>query len=146
MYFCFLIWGIDFSLNESFYLWIVFSHCSYLYCWRHLYWWRKLGVHPSILDAHLVCMYCHTTQVSLTFLYTRSHSVSAAHCVLQVGNRMKSLSFTISPSHENLGFGDLFVITSDVYGRAGIEPTSSTVLVCSVTTRPPFLCLSLCNL
>lgn len=71
---------------RAFFLWIVFSYCRYLYCLGHLYWWRKLGIHLSVLGVHLVCRYHHTTQVSLTLLYTHFHSVSAAHCVLQVEN------------------------------------------------------------
>jgi len=43
----------------------------------------------------------------LLLIYVRT----AAHCVLQVGSRMKSLSFAVSSSHGNLGFGVLAVVT-----------------------------------
>lgn len=62
------------------FLLIVFSYCRYLYCWRHLYWWSKLGTHPSILGVHLVCMYHHTTRVSLTFTYALSQCLCCSLC------------------------------------------------------------------
>lgn len=55
-------------------------------------------------------LYVSPKYLGISFFCVPILSVPATHCVLEVGSRMKSVLFSISPSHEHLGFGDLFVI------------------------------------
>lgn len=88
-------------------LWILFSHCRYLCCWRDLYWWRKPGAHPSILGVGLVCLYHHTAQVPLTVTHTSPQCCSQCF----TGRKQNEIVIYYLPTTWESVLGDLFVMT-----------------------------------